>query len=245
MPNYHHFTTIATPDGPMPTYICAPEGGEPRPAVLVIQGMHGLNSTELKFAEHLADAGYVAAAPDLFHRGPACFSPEQLSRRRRALNDPQVMGDVNATFGYLQAQSYVRTDCPMGILGFCMGGRVSYLVAGSLPNIGMAAVFYGGGIHAGEGGPAPIDLTPNIRCPVLVFDGEQDEHPSPEENRKTAAALARHAIVHELHLYPGVGHGFMGRPSTAATEAWAVTIDWLHRYLPVPQLAEARLTEAR
>ena len=55
-----------------------------------------------------------------------------------------------------------------------MGGRVSYLMAGVNPEIKVAAVLYGGGIFQGEGGPAPIDLTPNIKCPVAVFDGELD-----------------------------------------------------------------------
>src|SRR5205809_568854 len=108
MATYHHFASLETPAGPMPTYICAPEGGVPQPAVLVIQGMHGLTSLEFQIAERLAEAGYVAAAPDLFHRGPACFTAADLSRRRRALTDPQVMSDVGAAFEYLQAQPYVR-----------------------------------------------------------------------------------------------------------------------------------------
>lgn len=231
---FQHFSVVETSDGPMATYICTPEGRQPRPAVLVIQGQAGLNTAEMQYAEHLAEAGYVGVAPDLFHRGPAVFSRDEQQQRRRAMNDPQVLGDVGAVFQYLEGQTYVQAGQPLGILGFCMGGRVAYLVAGSCENVGAAAVFYGGGIFAGEEGPAPIDLTPNIRCPVIIFDGEKDERPSPADVARLAGELARHEVIHEAHVYPDVGHGFMSRPSAATTDAWARTVDWLHRYIPTP-----------
>ena len=241
---YHHFASVETPDGPMPMYVAAPEGRDPRPAVLVMQGMHGIESFEIHVVERLAEQGYLAAAPDLFHRGPACFSFDELNTRRRALSDSQKIGDVNAAIGYLQKQPYVN-DGPMGILGFCMGGRVSYLMAANNPVIGVAADFYGGGVHDGEGGPSPFEQTRNIRCPIIVFDGEEDRHPSPEEVRKTEAELARHGIVHEVHIYPGVGHAFMSAEGPrhkpeVVEDAWSRLLDWFHKYLPAPQLAEAR-----
>ncbi len=241
---YHHFVSVETPDGPMPMYVAAPEGRDPRPAVLVIQGMHGMASFELHVVERFAEQGYLAASPDLFHRGPACFSFEELNSRRRAMNDPQVIGDVNAAISYLRKQPYVQ-DGPMGIMGFCMGGRVSYLMAASSPVFGGAADFYGGGVHGGEGGPSPLELTRNIRCPIIIFDGEEDRHPSPEEVRKTEAELARHGVVHEVHIYPGVGHGFMsakgsGHKPEVVEDAWSRLFAWFHQYLPAPELAEAR-----
>jgi carboxymethylenebutenolidase len=238
---YYHFETLETADGPMPTYVVGPEGRNPRPLVLVIQGMHGLNAFEIGVAERFAAAGYVAAAPDLFHRGPECFSFDELNRRRRALRDPQVIADVNSTIDHLQRQAYVQAG-PVGILGFCMGGRVSYLMAATNPAIAVAADFYGGGVHGGEGGPSPLELTPNIRCPVIVFDGEEDQHPSPEEVRKTGAELARHGVIHEVHIYPGVGHAFMSaegprsRPEVVE-DAWSRLLAWFQQYLPVPELA--------
>ncbi len=242
---YPHFVVVPTADGPMPMYVVTPEGSEKHPAVLVIQGMHGANSFELHVAERFAERGYVAAMPDMFHRGPACFSREDLNTRRRALNDAQKMGDVNAAIAYLQSQPYVRADQKMGILGFCMGGRISYLMAATSPLIGVAADFYGGGVPTGEGGPSPLDLTKNIRCPIIIFDGEEDQHPSPEEVRNTGAELARHGIVHEVHIYPGADHGFMSaegprRPSEAIEDAWSRLLAWFHEYLPASELAGAR-----
>ena len=92
MAAYHHFVSLQSADGPMPTYVAAPEGQEPHPAVLVIQGMHGIASFELSAAERLAEAGFVAAVPDMFHRGPACFSNEELGQRRRVVD--HAHGDV-------------------------------------------------------------------------------------------------------------------------------------------------------
>ena len=235
MANYHHLALLNAPDGPMPTYIAAPEGREPKPGVLVIQGMHGANSFEMEVAERLAEQGYVAAVPDLFYRGPACFSFEELDRRRREFSDARMTADVKTAMAYLQAQPYVRGG-GIGILGFCMGGRVSYLMAATSPEIRVAADFYGGGVHKGEGGPSPFEQTANIRCPILVFDGEEDQHPSPEEVRKTGAELARHGIVHEVHIYPGVGHAFMSaqgarRRQEVIDDAWSRLTGWFERYL--------------
>src|SRR5437879_11499570 len=71
MTAYHHFVSLQTADGAMPTYVAAPEGREPRPGVLVIQGMHGIAAFELQVAERLAENGFVAVVPDMFPRGPA------------------------------------------------------------------------------------------------------------------------------------------------------------------------------
>ena len=151
---------------------------------------------------------------------------------------------MNAAIGYLQQQPYVQSG-PMGIMGFCMGGRVSYLMAGTSPVIGVAADFYGGGVHGGEGGPSPLELTGNIRCPVIVFDGEEDKHPSPDEVRKTEAELARHGVVHEVHIFPGVGHAFMSAEGPrhkpeVVEEAWSRLFAWFHKHLPAAQLAGSR-----
>jgi carboxymethylenebutenolidase len=148
---------------------------------------------------------------------------------------------VQTALAYFQAQPYVRTG-GVGIMGFCMGGRVSYLMAATSPEIRVAADFYGGGVLQGEGGPAPSDLTANIRCPVIVFDGEEDRHPSPDEVRQIEAELARNGVPHEVHIYPGVGHGFMGaegerRRPEVIEDAWSRLLTWLDRYLVAEPVA--------
>jgi carboxymethylenebutenolidase len=227
----------------MPTYIVASEGLEPRPGILVIEGMHGASSFELEVAERLAEHGYIAAMPDLFYRGPACFSFEEMNRRRRAFSDARMLADVQTALTHLQAQPYVRPG-GVGIVGFCMGGRASYLMAATSPEIRVAADFYGGGVLKGEDGPSPFELTGNIRCPVIVFDGEQDRHPSPDEVRQIEAELARRGVPHEVHIYPDVDHGFMGaegerRRPDVIEDAWSRLLSWLERHL-APEPVAAR-----
>jgi carboxymethylenebutenolidase len=242
MATFHHHVTLDTDDGPMPTYIVAPEGHEPHPGVLVIQGFSGMGSSELGVAERLAANGYVAVVPDLFHRGPGCFSEAELEERRAKMTDSKVIADVNLAIAHLRAQPEVIAD-RIGIVGFCMGGRVSYMMAGANTDIKAAAVFYGGGVHDREGGPSPLERTPQIRCPVIIFDGEQDRHPSPDEVRKTEAELDRCGVVHEVHIYPEVGHAFMSARGTRARpevieDAWTRLLGWFEQHLAAePALA--------
>jgi carboxymethylenebutenolidase len=246
MATYQHFVSLPTSGGTMPVFIATPEGRDtPHPTVLVIQGMHGVEPFEIDFAGRLAREGYVAAVPDLFHRRGPAFSEDDLQNRRRSMTDADVIADVEATMNYLRQQPYCASE-GFGILGFCMGGRVSYMMAGTSSDIKVAAVFYGGGVFQGEGGPAPIDMTSNIKCPVAVFDGELDHRPTPEDIRNTEAALKQHGIAHEIHMYPGVGHGFMSRRNPdeahqhAQADGWTQLLRWLEQPLKVGAAAAAR-----
>jgi carboxymethylenebutenolidase len=218
----------------MTTFIANPAGTEPRPAVLIIQSVNGVSTVEISLAQQLADEGYVVAVPDLLFRRPPCFEFKQmLETAREALSDSRTVEYLDRTIRHLRAQPYVDSDQPIGIFGFCMGGRISYLMAGTRPDIAAAGVFYGGGIYEPGDGPAPIELTSNIRCPVIILDGEKDERPSPAENQKTADLLTQHGVPNEVHIYPGVGHGFMSRgPSDATRDATSRMFGWLHEHLP-------------
>src|SRR5207253_9085812 len=114
--------------------VAVPGGGDPRPAVLVIHGIDGLATGTTAVADRFAEEGYVAAAPDLFHRGPVCSSFEDLYKRRRSHTDAQTSLDIDAAIAHLQVQPLVKPG-PVGIIGFCMGGRVAYYISGTNPNI--------------------------------------------------------------------------------------------------------------
>src|SRR5439155_714410 len=162
-------------------------------------------------------------------------SVEDLYKRRRGHTDPQTSLDIDAAIAHLQVQPLVKPG-PVGIIGFCMGGRVAYYIAGTNPNIAVAADCYGGGLFVSEGGSAPIEYTSNIHCPVILLDGELDRNPSPQDLEAIQAELKKHGVTHEAHIYPGVGHGFMGEePSDtnpkANVEAWKQVWAWFHRHL--------------
>jgi carboxymethylenebutenolidase len=235
MASYSHWAIIDTADGPMSMYVAVPGGGDPRPAVLIIHGIDGLATGTTAVADRFAEEGYVAAAPDLFHRGPIPSSFEDLYKRRRGHTDAQTSLDIAAAIAHLQVQPLVKPG-PVGIIGFCMGGRVAYYIAGTNPSIGVAADCYGGGLFVSEGGLAPIEYTNNIRCPIILLDGELDRNPSPQDLETIQAELKKHGVTYEAHIYPGVGHGFMGEePSDtspeASDEAWKQVWAWFHRHL--------------
>lgn len=232
MASYSHWAIANTGDGPMPMYVAIPGGGDPRPAVLVIHGIDGLATSTTAVADRFAEEGYVAAAPDLFHRGPICSTFEDQYQRRRAHTDAQTSLDLDAAIAHLQAQPFVQTG-PTGIIGFCMGGRVAFYTAATNPSIGVAVDCYGGGVFVSEGGPAPIEHASNIHCPILILDGELDRNPSPPDLLAIEAELKKHGVTYEMHIYPGVGHAFMGEegPSEASDQAWRRAFDWFHLHL--------------
>ena len=135
------------PDGFVPAYLARPEGNGPWPGVLVIQEAFGLNAHIKNVARRVAAEGYVALAPDLFYRGGAGRTagyddlPKAL-QLMGALKDDQIVADVGHAISQLERTPGVRRD-RIGITGFCMGGRVSYLVACALPDkIAAAVPFY-------------------------------------------------------------------------------------------------------
>jgi carboxymethylenebutenolidase len=97
----------------------------------------------------------------------------------------------------------------VGVMGFCMGGRVAYLMASANAGLSAAAVFYGGGILQPWGDPpTPFERTSAINCPVIGFFGEQDTNPSPADVSKIDAEMTRFSKWHEFHMYRDTGHAF-------------------------------------
>ena len=219
----------------MRCYVAAPEGEGPFPAVVVIQHAGGVDAFVQEMAGRFAAAGYVAVAPELYHRQDPESGEDMLTRMGR-LRDAEVVADVTAAFEHAVALPEVAPD-RIGIAGFCMGGRVSYLMASHLPSLRAAVVFYGGNIMVPWGeGPAPFDRTERIACPVLGLFGEQDPNPSPADVAKIDAELTRLGKQHEFHTYAGVGHAFMSaaRPGyrrDVADDAWDECLGWLRQHL--------------
>jgi dienelactone hydrolase len=211
---------IEVPGG-MPAFVARPDGG-PRPAVLVIQEAFGLNAHIRDVTQRIAAEGYVALAPDLYWRGGKgrAVAYEDLAeaiRIMQTLKDGEIVTDVGNAIAYLEKQPTVRAD-RIGITGFCMGGRVSYLVACELADkIKAAAPFYGGGI--------PVDKTAKLKAPVLAFFGEKDAFiplEFVEQLRREAAAQKKQV---EVVVYPGADHGFFCNErasynAKAAADAW-------------------------
>ncbi|MEX2227451.1 MAG: dienelactone hydrolase family protein [Dehalococcoidia bacterium] len=207
----------------------------PAPAVVVIQHAGGVDQFIQSMTERIAEAGFVGIAPDLYHRDNSANADDPLTRMGR-LRDHKIIVDVSAAVAHLKSLPEARGD-RIGITGFCMGGRVAYLMATQDAEFKAVVVFYGGSIMQPWGdGPAPFDESAKIGAPLLGLFGEQDGNPNPDDVAKIDAALTRLNKPHEFHSYAGVGHAFMnvGRPGyreEVAQDAWQKTVSWFERYL--------------
>ena len=226
----------ASDGNPMPLHVSIPEGGGTFPALIVIQHQSGVDPFIQAMTGRLADAGFVAAAPDLYHRdGPNC--PDDMRTRSARLGDRRVIADVGATVDFLKRHSVVDTS-RIGIIGFCMGGRVVYLMAAVSPEFKAAVTFYPGntGRAWGRDIPSPLERTAEVGCPIQGHFGDDDKNPSPEDRLKLGAELTKHGKVHEFYAYPNAGHAFMDDTKEsyrrdAAETAWPRGLDFLRRYL--------------
>ena len=233
MPSF--WESIKVDGADMRLYVSVPSEAGPFPAVVVIQHQGGVDDFVEEMTQRVASAGYAAVAPDLYHRdGPDC-KDDGPTRRARPL-DVNVIKDVNATVDFLRGHRSVDAE-RLGIVGFCMGGRVAYLMAAVNPHFKAAVDYYGGNIMVPWGeGPAPIDRTAEIYCPLLGLFGEDDANPSPADMRKLDAELTRHGKVHEFHSYPGAGHAFMNRRgeryrADADRDSWPKTLAFFAKHL--------------
>src|SRR5262245_50563864 len=164
--------TIAADGGPMSVFIEAPKAEGKRAALVVAHHRGGLDSFTQKFVMDLAAEGFVAAAPHLFHRRPA---GEDTLESIKHLDDGEIVADVEATVAHLSGLVNVDAN-RIGIVGHCMGGRVSFLGASSIPSLKACIVYYGGGMMQprGRSDTAPFHLLKSIPCPVIGFFGKDD-----------------------------------------------------------------------
>ena len=219
---------------PMRLYVGTPSLGRAFPAVIVVHHGPGVDKFIEDRVETLAQQGYLAIAPDLYHRQTEAGDP--LTRIGR-LRDPEVISDVNAAVNYARRLKDTQLG-DVGIIGFCMGGRVAYLMAASKPVFKAAGVFYGGDIMKAWGpGPTALELTPYVHCPIAGFFGAEDANPSPADVDRISAQLDKYRKAHEFHRYPDAGHAFLNFTNPAfyregpARDAWDKLVAFLKRNL--------------
>lgn len=232
--------TLATADGDMELYEAAPDGATVG-AVIVIQEAFGLNDHIQDVTRRCADAGYHAVAPALFHRaggGTVDYGDmDAVMKLFKGVSDDGFLVDVDATLAHLADAGYAPERT--AIVGFCMGGRVTFLVAARRA-LGAAVGFYGGGIV--ETGrlpfPALIDEVPTLQTPWLGLFGDLDTGiPVDHVERLRAALDAAAPVDHDIVRYPGAQHGFHcdARPGAfnaeAAADGWGRTLAWLNEHV--------------
>jgi carboxymethylenebutenolidase len=226
----------------IPAYLARPLGAGPYPGVVVIHHMPGYDEPTKEIARTFAVHGFSALCPNLHHRDAPGAAPDDAAAAARGAGgvpDERAMGDVGGALRYLRALP--NAGGKVGVIGYCSGGRQTYLAACSLP-FDAAVDCYGGRVvtRAEDLTPrqpvAPIDLTPDLGCALLGLFGVEDASPSPADVAEIEAALVKHGKTHEFHNYEGAGHGFFSvdRPSyrvAAANDGWSRIWAWYGRYL--------------
>jgi carboxymethylenebutenolidase len=234
---------VKTSGGTMPAYVARPKGASGKlPGVIVVMEAFGLNGNIKAIAERIAAEGYQAIAPNFYYRaGGKVVGYDQLQDAIGLMvgwTDAQVVEDVRATVSALESDAGVAAD-RIGITGFCMGGRVSYLAACEIPQIRASVPFYGGAIAGQQftpGASAPVSKTANMKAAVQAHFGEKDAYiplAAVDEIRQT---LSREKKDGKVFVYEGAGHGFMCAEradynEAASQQAWQRMIAFFGEHL--------------
>jgi carboxymethylenebutenolidase len=190
----------------LPYFLALPAAGPPWPGVVVLHEGNGISSQLLRVCQRLAGEGYAAIAPDLFFRAGGSEAGD-FATLMGSLEPERTRADIVTASDHLRREG----ASSVGVIGFCMGGLLTYRTAVAGDGFGAAVGFYGARISAELGEPA---------CPTLLFFGGEDEYITPAD---IELVRMRHP---ETVVYPTAGHGFMRDGSksydeVAARDAWS------------------------
>lgn len=212
----------------VPGYLARPTDRETSLGVVVIQEWWGLDDHIKGIADRFAEIGITALAPDLY-RGVVTTEPDEARKLAMALERDRAMKDMQGAVDYLVAQPYIAPK-QIGMIGFCMGGRLTGWMALYGRNVGAAVPFYGIDANTYK------EMEGKVTCPMLCIYGETDAGFPVEmirANESTLKAANRHS---EQIIYPEAPHAFFNdtRPAyrkEASEDAWKRALVWFRDYL--------------
>jgi carboxymethylenebutenolidase len=216
----------------MGAYVARPAGGGKHPGLLVFQEAFGVNTHIRDVTERFAREGYVAIAPELYHRtAPPDFVVAysdfaSVKPHMQAMTEPGMISDIRAAFDWLQNDPHT-SSAKIASIGFCLGGRVSFLACATVP-LHAAVSFYGGGIA-----PAMLSRVSELHAPMLFFWGGLDKHIGQDQIRAVIDEFKKANKAYVNVEFSDADHGFFcdARPSyhaAAATLAWNLSKTYLH-----------------
>jgi carboxymethylenebutenolidase len=223
-------------------YSARPLRAGPVGGVVVIHHMPGYDESTKEITRTFAVHGYNAIMPNLYWREAPGASPDDAAATARAqggVPDERLVGDVAGAAGYLK--NLTSSNGKVGTIGYCSGGRQSFLAAVSL-SLDAAVDCYGAFVVGTppEGMPLKVgpivDKTPQLSCPLLGLFGAEDKYPSPEQVAELEEALKAAGKTYEFHSYEGAGHAFFSvdRPAyrpEAAVDGWQKIFGFYGKYL--------------
>ncbi|HXH58108.1 dienelactone hydrolase family protein [Iamia sp.] len=206
-------------------YIVAPDSGA-GPGVVVLHSWWGLTPFFRSVADRLADAGFVALAPDLF-TGETATTPGEAKALLEG-SDATAMAELVRSSVTVLRGLPATPEGPVGVVGFSMGASLGLWVASREPDaVGCVSAFYG---------TTDVDFAP-MRAAVQVHVAELDELESDDAVVEMEANMRLVGVDVEVHRYPGTAHWFfesdraIAHSPEAAEQAWARTLELLHRHL--------------
>lgn len=223
-------------------YLAGPLDETPHGGVVVIHHMPGYDAATKEIVRKFAAHGYHAICPNLYSREAPGADPDDAAAAVRAAGgvpDDRLVGDVDGAAKYLTALD--TANGKIGVIGYCSGGRQTFLSACSLP-IDAAVDCYGAFVVNDPPAQMPasmkpiLGLAPQLSCPLLGLFGADDQYPAPDETATLAAELDRLGKDYEFHTYDGAGHAFFSvdRPSyrpEAAMEGWQRVFEFFGKQL--------------
>jgi carboxymethylenebutenolidase len=220
----------------MQAFVARPEEKGSFPGMLVFQEAFGVNAHIRDVTQRIAREGYVAIAPELFHRSAAPGLEVRYGDfpsampHMKALTERGLADDVRAAYEWLRDSSHVTPD-RIGSIGFCMGGRVSFLANATI-ELRAAISFYGGGIA-----PALLPHAANLHAPMLFFWGGLDKH-IPQDQIRSVIGTVKAAGK----PYINVEISDADYNPVAAKEAWSLVASVLEAHV---KKSEPRTQSAR
>jgi len=223
----------------MNAYVARPADGTTHPGLLVFQEAFGVNAHIRELTERFARAGLVAIAPELFHRTGTGFEGDYSDfsscvPHMKAMSVEGTTQDIRAAYDWLRNDPQVRNDA-IASIGFCMGGRASFLANATIP-LQAAISFYGGGIA-----PGLLPKAADLHSPMLFFWGGRDKHIPQEQIRAVVDECKRLGKPYVNLEISEADHGFFcdARASyhaEASSLAWSICETFLHYHVQKPEL---------
>lgn len=202
-PRHREWVTVKHDGRSVDAFVVYPESKDKRPVVLVIHEIFGMTDWVQSLADELAEAGYIAIAPDLLsglgpNGGRPNFPQDKAVEAVSHLDAGQITGDLNAVADY--ALKLPASSGRLFVAGFCWGGGQAFRFATNRTDLAGAFVFYGS--------PPDKDSMARIKAPVYGFYAGNDARigatlPDTREQMKAAGK------TYEPVVYDGAGHGFM------------------------------------
>jgi carboxymethylenebutenolidase len=209
-------------------YLARPNQDGSAPVILVCHENRGLNPHIQDVTRRLAKAGYVALAVDLLSRqgGSPQVGESNVPGALGNIDPGQFVSDFKSGWAYLEDQPFAVAE-RVGMVGFCFGGGVTWLMAVEMPELKAAVPFYGP--------PPPEEDLPRIQAAVLAIYGGLDQRITDTAERIEAAMRANNKVFEKV-IYPNADHAFHNDTGSrynpeAARDAWARTLDWFGRYV--------------